>query len=143
MADEDLLREASDPATSPERLRRMAFRLATKEDFALLSGERGARAADLALRNPSLPFGVFPHVLRQVKAAPIAWFNPAIPLAMLAHPDWAWEEWAHEALLRFGGAHDAGPAGGVGQPETRGPHPAEFSPAQPASSLAPHLGSSE
>lgn len=98
---EELLRKASDPTTPGNRLYRIAFRLVAKgESFSFFRGPMGKQAVVLALRNPSLPYPALAQALAQVQLAPIAWFNPSVPLAMLTHPDWPWEKWAHEALSR-------------------------------------------
>jgi hypothetical protein len=68
MAQSDLLQEAADPATEPERLRR----LADHEDVEV------QRAA---LRNPAVPEDVWREAL--LEGSPEAWANPMASLYML------------------------------------------------------------
>jgi hypothetical protein len=72
MTHEDLLKEATDPATDPERLRVLAYH----EDEAV------QRAA---WRNPSLPETVWRWAL--LEGNPEAWANPMAPLYVLAWDD--------------------------------------------------------
>jgi hypothetical protein len=99
---DDLRREASDPATSPERLRQ----LCQHEDA-------GWTTATAALRNPSLPLDVlrswltdrepaFQRLGRQVAA----WHNPAVLLLLMSEPHPDLREGARLLLARLGTERD-------------------------------------
>lgn len=88
MTDADLLREAGDPTTLPERLRATLsdaigrYASQARKDPALLGQIR------TLVRNPALPLPVLGQVLLwPTKPYSVdAWHNPSVPLLLLTEP---------------------------------------------------------
>lgn len=91
-----LLREASDPATPPERLADLYLHWGGLP----LGDPRRALLGSAVRRNPNLPASCLRDIWRKVgvqsefEVQAALWYNPALPLLMLAEPDRQWEHGA-------------------------------------------------
>lgn len=93
MANDNLLREASDPTTPSERLRELW-------GYASI----GHELPDALARNPSLPLDVLRGELLEERS-PAAWHNPAVPVLLLSEPRPEYAKAARRALGNVAFAH--------------------------------------
>ena len=101
MADDDLLREASDPATPGERLR-VLWRAAVNAHDEYRTPHI-QRVLVTILRNPSLPLDFLSEFLLGLNFD--AWFNPTVPLLVWSQP--VYRDAAYQTLLRLTPGHSA------------------------------------
>ena len=101
VSDADLLREAGEPTTSPERLR--ALTLGLLAPHAEQPTEDPARDELLAVvaRNPALPLSLLRALLLEEPTRPHtieAWHNPTVPLLLMQEPSLAYDLAASRAI---------------------------------------------
>ena len=103
LADEELLREASDPRTTGERLRGVWAE-------ATIRARRGpadcvaGQALDRVMQNPSIPLDLLAAWLREYRLE--AWYHPAVPLLLRGEPSPDYEEVAFLLLENLECRHE-------------------------------------